>query len=497
MRRKVTTFRRSWRRRWPRPVVTAVLVIAISGSALTPVRAGSWPAEQDSDRPAPCVPASQNPPPLTPTTVGTVRQAYYCILDEYADGTTLDHRELLAAAFSGFAGELHRQGQDLAAATLPAFTGDRDEDLAAFSEVYQRVTDHLPDDPALRQALGEATIHGMVTSLHDNHAAFSRSVRLPNAAEGEVFGLGFATSPTQHLAATAPDETTPPVFVTEVFGGPAAAAGLRPGDVILSVNGSAPFAGDTLSPGVMDLLYPSYPSQDAVELTVRRPATGTTWAVTLRPDRYRPDPATTQPVTSRLLPGGVAYLEVRDFRVPGTADRAIEAITDLGAGAELHGVVIDVRGAGGGRPDEVARLLSAFVHDETLGYTCDQDYGDCEPLRTDDDVALLGLPLAVLTDRNCPSACDMFSAAVQDLDIGTLVGTRTSGLVSGGGRVYQLDDGSQLMLPKQRVLGPLGEMINEIGVAPDHHVPLVPEDLSTGRDPALDRAVESLLAEAG
>jgi C-terminal processing protease CtpA/Prc len=36
----------------------------------------------------------------------------------------------------------------------------------------------------------------------------------------------------------------------------------------------------------------------------------------------------------------------------------------------------------------------------------------------------------VLTDRNCASACDAFSGAVKDLRLGTLVGTRTSGIVS-------------------------------------------------------------------
>src|SRR5256886_4146389 len=49
-------------------------------------------------------------------------------------------------------------------------------------------------------------------------------------------------------------------------------------------------------------------------------------------------------------------------------------------------------------------------------------------------VPLLHLPLVVLTDRNCASACDAFSGAVKDLRLGTLVGTRTAGIVAAPAR---------------------------------------------------------------
>jgi carboxyl-terminal processing protease len=52
-------------------------------------------------------------------------------------------------------------------------------------------------------------------------------------------------------------------------------------------------------------------------------------------------------------------------------------------------------------------------------------HGSCTANYTDSSVPLLHLPLVVLTDRNCASACDAFSGAVKDLRLGTLVG-RTS-----------------------------------------------------------------------
>ena len=63
------------------------------------------------------------------------------------------------------------------------------------------------------------------------------------------------TSPAHPLTDTAPQEALPPLFVTAVApGSPAASDGLRPGDVIVSVNGAPPFADGIVSEGVMNLL---------------------------------------------------------------------------------------------------------------------------------------------------------------------------------------------------------------------------------------------------
>jgi hypothetical protein len=87
----------------------------------------------------------------------------------------------------------------------------------------------------------------------------------------------------------------------------------------------------------------------------------------------------------------------------------------------------DLRGKGrGGAPAEVARLLGAFAHGKITSYDCDVG-GACTPNRTDDSVPLLGLRLVALVDRGCASACEDFSAAVKDLGLGVLVGTRTAG----------------------------------------------------------------------
>jgi hypothetical protein len=59
---------------------------------------------------------------------------------------------------------------------------------------------------------------------------------------------------------------------------------------------------------------------------------------------------------------------------------------------------------------------------------------------------------------------------VKDLRLGTLVGTRTSGIVSGPAAAYLLDDASLLTLPAKHELSADHELINGIGVAPDYYL---------------------------
>ena len=74
--------------------------------------------------------------------------------------------------------------------------------------------------------------------------------------------------------------------------------------------------------------------------------------------------------------------------------------------------------------------------------------------------------------------------------LGKLVGTRTAGASSGPSYGYLLNDNtSMLVLPSQHAYGADGEIIDTIGVPPDHQRPLTATDVSTGKDPAMEQAV--------
>lgn len=461
----------------------AALVVASALVGVTNVSA----AAPDSDnaaagRPPACVsPPPPTPPPTKPTTVTTIGQAYYCIFANYFSGPVLDSRELLVPAFAALTQELQRRGLDQATATLPALKGHKDADWAAFSQVYEQISAKLPD-PAVRQAVAEAALRAMVASLKDNHARWQSP---PPATEPEGAPLGM------RLSGLRPGgfdpAATPPIFVTDVAPASGAAkAGILPGDEIVSVKDVPLFVNGVLSPGVISWLFEGVAGQP-VKVTLRRPATGATFTAEVTPVRFQGTPSQ---VESRLLPGDVAYAKLPGFR-PGGADQVLKAIADLRKDRTLRGVVLDLRGNGGGSPDEVRRLLGGWTRSKATSYWCDVR-DNCTPNTADDSVPLVNLPLVVLTDRNCASACDSFTSTVKDLRLGTLVGTRTAGAVSGPGAGYLLNDSSLIMLPKLHEIGANKEFVNTVGVAPDHLAPVTSADLSAGRDPGVEKALALL-----
>ncbi|MGM1060541.1 S41 family peptidase [Saccharothrix sp. Mg75] len=461
-------------RRW-RPITAAVLaaVTALAGAVDGTADTSS------AERPPACTSPTPGPRPPTPTppTATTVGQVYRCVFDNHYSGPVLDSRALLVPAFAALTQELQRRGLDRPDATLPALTGRRDADWTAFAKVYRRIADALPDDDA-RAAIATAAIRAVVDALDDNHARWVGGFT-PNP-----YGLSLSVL-------VGPGDVDPvagdPAHVTDIApGSPADTAGLRPGDEVQAVNGVPLFVNGVLTGGALAWLTRAEVGSTAT-ITARRPATGEVLTATVTATPY---PFPPREVRARLVDGDVAHVTLPGF-APELVDRVLAAVAELRATTALRGVVLDLRGNGGGSPVAVARMLGALAHGRTTSYWCDVK-GRCAPNRTDDSVELLGVPFVALTDRRCASACDSFAAAVKDLGLGALVGTRTAGAVSGPAQPYLLDNGTVLALPKLHEIGADREVVDTVGVAPDHHAPLTAADLSAGRDPGLDKAVSLL-----
>ncbi|WP_062433197.1 S41 family peptidase [Herbidospora daliensis] len=442
--------------------MTKLLAAAALAALLTVPLAPAAPAAAAA--PPACARLS-GPPPASPppTSVDTLGQAFFCVLDHYFGGPGLRTQDLLKDAFAAYTRNLQKRGADVAGLRLPALTGDRDADWAAAAGALG-----AGDPVALR-----AAIDGMVAGLRDNHAR--HDVPEPDDEDNPVgtgiVGASGISGPGLDPAAR------PPFFLTEIVeDSPADKAGVRAGDIVQAIDGVPVWVGGTLNPLVLEQVQ-----QPRFALTLKRPTTGR-----VRTVKLAVGPLTRPERTVRVDDvSGVRHVRLPGF-YQGAADEVIAA---LRGGPKK--VVLDLRGNGGGSPREVVRLLGAFAHGKVTSYFCGYD-GSCTANRTDDTVPLLGARLVVLTDRRCASACEDFSAAVQGNGIAPIVGTRTAGAVSGPASPWLLGDGSIVALPSVRHLGPGKEIIDTVGVPADHQAPTTALDLATGRDPALRKAVALL-----
>ncbi len=413
-----------------------------------------------------------------PSSIHTIKQAYNCILDNYP--TALDSRSLLQHAMSSMVNYLVQQHQDQRNAVLPALTGDRQANWQAFERTYTTMTAHLSSN---QQDLVAAAIAGMVDGLHDDHANYMPPPK-DNTKDGASSPPGMRTGLGIRLPFYSPEQfaqSSPPLSIRSVDpGSPAERAGLRPGDTILTINGFPPFINQRPVQAVINPLSSSGP----VQLQIQHPGADGTIRVSLAPAAYPADSL----VSTRMLPGNILYVRFTQFK-RGVYELINQAVQE--AGEQLKGVILDMRGNGGGDAGEQRRIISMFVHNQIISTTVDRQ-GQRSDMRTDESIPLYHVRLVALVDRGCASACEATAMDIQDLHLGLLVGERTAGIASGPSSDFFLDDGSVVTVPVAFMQGPAGEVISGIGVPPDDEVYPAPAELAAGHDPVLEKALQDL-----
>ena len=418
--------------------------------------------------------------PAASSSVLTVEQAYQCIVRYYVTGnTTLDDRVLLRGAYSAVETDLEQDGLRTAVPE-PGFTGNRLEDWSVFAHWLNDVLTSFPVSSAMTARLSQLSLSGMAAALKDEHTVYLPAQYMEQIAaqlaNGPIPTLGFETSPMTNTV-------EPPIYLTDVFqSSPAAAAGLKPGDIITAIDGVPPISGGQPSGGLLSLLVPTAGTSFA--LTMERPATGMSWTVSMSVRKLA-----TPVITSRMLASGIAYVRLYTFSAD-SAGQVFRAVRDSAQSAPLKGIILDLRNNPGGYVDQASELLSAFAHHQVISYLVD-GRGQRTAAWTDDSVPLLHLPLAVLIDAGSASSSELVADAVKDLHAGIVVGQRSAGALAQA-EFFALNDGGGMEITEDRVLGARAEIVDGVGITPDASVVASPLDLSTGHDPVIDRAVEAL-----
>ena len=156
----------------------------------------------------------------------------------------------------------------------------------------------------------------------------------------------------------------------------------------------------------------------------------------------------------------------------------------------VRGIVLDLRGNGGGRIVAGERLLAGFVPDGPIYQSVDRD-GHRDVRNVRGARPILTVPLAVLVDEGTASMGEIFAAAIQEHRVGRVIGQTTAGAVAAS-RFIPLSGGSALQISIEQVFSGAGAPLDRVGVRPDEEVSLDIDQLRQGRDTQLERAMSYL-----
>jgi carboxyl-terminal processing protease len=265
--------------------------------------------------------------------------------------------------------------------------------------------------PVAKGRLTNSSISGAVASLQDrfSHYLSPREFREFNQPPSFT-GIGVSVSPTRAG-----------LLIARVFDrSPAARAGLREGDQIVAVNGRK-LAGVSADAAIALIKGP--PGTD-VKLGVRQRRNGRTRENTLTLTRATISEPVVASETKSVRGVKLGVVELATFS-PGAHGEVRQGIEhELRAGA--RGIVLDLRANGGGLVEEARLIASIFVQKGTIVST----RGRTQPsvtLMAAGDAISPSIPVVVLVDANTASAAEIVTAALQDHNRATVVGTHTFG----------------------------------------------------------------------
>jgi carboxyl-terminal processing protease len=345
----------------------------------------------------------------------------------------------------------------LAGCSATSSTGSSDPNLALIHEVMGKVQASYVE-PVDSSQLTKDSLKGMLTGLdpHSDYMDESEYEDMLADSHGEFTGIGAElTRDESHLKILSPIDDTP-----------SALAGLKPGDVILRINGE-PTEAMNLKDAVDKLRGPA---GSKVRITILR-AGEPPFDVTLVRAVIR-----VASVKAHLEPGRIGYVRITTF-MEKTQSEFIDAIDRLRqqAGGRLDGLVVDLRNDPGGLLDSAVSVAGDFLDGGTVVSIRGRSAGENETFDArDSGDRMRGVPVVVLINSASASASEIVAGALQDRHRAAILGTRSFGKGSVQ-TIIPLDGHGALRLTTARYYTPSGRSIQGQGITPDQVV-LPPKD---------------------
>lgn len=347
-------------------------------------------------------------------------------------------------------------------------------DFDRFWTVWNIVQNEYLERPVDGEKMLEGAISGMVHALEDPYTSYFTPVQndsVQSSLNGTYEGIG---------AELTEDENGTISVVSPLDGSPAAAAGLRPGDIIMKIDDESAF-GMTLTDAVTRIRGDA---NTEVVLTVVREGVSEAIPVTIRRGKI-----TIDSVMWEDKGDGIAYIRISRFgeETNSNWDKvAKEVNVNM---TELDAIILDVRRNPGGYLNSAVYIAGEFFPKGVVVYE-ESALGESISFEGGRETGLFQkLPVFILIDEGSASASEILAGALRHHVDATLIGTQSFGK----GTIQdsrQFDDGSGLHLTIAKWLTPDKTWVHKVGLTPDIEVK-IPEDATGPEDDTqLQKAIE-------
>ena len=323
------------------------------------------------------------------------------------------------------------------------------EELNLFDQAFERIRQDAVD-PVTDAKLIESAIAGMLSAL-DPHSSFIdeaafKASQTPANDDGGTPGLA-VTIQNGQLQVISPED-----------GSPAARAGIRPGDVIFTIDNELVYD-LTLAEAEHKLRGPA---GSEVQLTLRR-GTEKPIDVTLKREAYK-----LQTVVGRVEAGNIGYLRIAGFD-GGTQAALAAAVQDVRQkiGNKLIGLILDLRNNPGGVFDDAVAVAGVFIDKGDIVVVKGRKPSSLKRISAGalGDLAN-GLPLVALVNGGTAREAELVAGALQDNHRAVLLGSKTFG-ESSIETVIPVPGNGAIRLTTARFMTPTGRQIQGKGIEPD------------------------------
>ena len=340
-------------------------------------------------------------------------------------------------------------------------------DLSSVQETYRKLNAKF-DGKLDEQKLVESANKGLVSAAGDDYTQFftaQEARELQNDLSGNIGG---------GIGAELGNRNEVVTVIRPLENSPAAKAGIAAGDVVIGVNGES-----TKSLNVDDVVKKIRGEiGSTVKITVERDGEVKEFSVT-REEIIAPD------VESKNV-DGIGVMTVSRFdKETGSKVRA--AAEDFKR-QNVKGVVLDLRGNGGGYLEAGIDVASVWLDDQVV-VSERRDNKVIDERKSGKNPVLGDTPTTVLINAGSASASEIVAGALHDHGKAKLVGEKSFGKGSVQ-ELIELSTGDQLKVTIARWFTPNGKNITKEGIAPDTKVDLTKDDINANRDPQLDAALK-------